>query len=192
MMKKLIWDLYRGYQGNMDEIGKLYSTIAAMLFYPDTYTEIFKKDKSLSPFSYNFEDILMDEILKNGCNISQIELNDILHSIHLENPEAREYAIETLAEFNDSTDEYVFTSIYTLQGVFPEDLAEKVHASLDCISDDVSFILTTTWMYCHHDCGINYRYQENEHPVVKLNSLSQEGLELALWRLEQIEKSLDK
>ena len=191
MMKKLIWDLYRGYQGNMDEIGKLYSTIAAMLFYPDTYTEIFKKDKSLSPFSYNFDDILMDEIL-NGCDISQIELNDILHSIHSENPEAREYAIDALAQFNDSTDEYTFESINTLQGVFPEELCEKVHASLDCISDDVSFILTTTWMYCHHDCGINYRYQENEHPVVKLNSLSKEGLELALWRLEQIEKSLNK
>ena len=191
-MKKLIWDLYDGYRGDKDEIGKLYSTIAAVLFYPDTYTEIFKKDKSLSPFSYNFEDILMDEFLENGCNISQIELNDILHSIHLKHPEAREYAIETLAEFNDSTDEYTFESINTLQGVFPEELGEKIHASLDCISDDVNFILTTTWMYCHHDCGINYRYQENEHPVVKLNSLSQEGLELALWRLEQIEKSLDK
>lgn len=190
MMKKLIWDLYRGYQGNKDEIGKLYSTLAAILFYPNNYVEIFKKDKALSVFSYNFEDIIVDEILYNGCDMSQIELNDILHKIHLENPEAREYAIETLAEFNDSTDEYVFTSIYTLQGVFPEDLAKKIHTSLDCISDDVNFILTTTWMYCHHDCGINYRYQENEHPVVKLNSLSQEGLELALWRLEQIEKSL--
>ena len=191
-MKKLIWDLYDGYRGDKDEIGKLYSTLAAILFYPNNYVEIFKKDKALSVFSYNFEDIIVDEILHNGCNISQIELNDILHKIHLENPEAREYAIETLAEFNGSTDEYVFTSIYTLQGVFPEELGEKIHASLDCISDDVSIILTTTWMYCHLDCGINYRYQENEHPVVKLNSLSQEGLELALWRLEQIEKSLDK
>ena len=193
-MKKLIMNLYDGYKGDKDEIGKLYSTLAAILFYPNNYVEIFKKDKHLSPsgFSYNFEDIIVDEIMYNGCNISQIELNDILHMIHIENPEAREYAIDALAQFNDSTDEYTFESINTLQGVFPEELCEKVHASLDCISDDVSFILTTTWMYCHHDCGINYRYQENEHPVVKLNSLSQEGLELALWRLEQIEKSLDK
>ena len=73
-MKKLIMNLYDGYKGDKDEIGKLYSTLAAILFYPNNYVEIFKKDKHLSPagFSYNFEDIIVDEIMYNGCNISQI------------------------------------------------------------------------------------------------------------------------
>ena len=50
--------------------------------------------------------------------------------------------------------------------------------------------VTTTWNYCHLECGSSYVYQENEKVEVSLNSLSQEAFELAVERLQTIEKNM--
>lgn len=185
---------------------QLYNSIACVLFYPTHAEEYFEKDsRRYNESKMNWEK--EREIQKMIFHLNFIKtwkgqhdvntFNMILHYMHEYckknlDIDLRSQCIENLSYYTKFRGSFVFMSINVLQGCVPKEIRSTIEEALNPISDDVSYEITTTWNYCHLECGNSYTYKENEKVEVNLNSLSEEAFELAIERLQEIEKEILK
>lgn len=185
-------------------VQQLYNSIACVLFYPAHAEEYFKKDSrryNESKMNWQKEREAQKMTFHLGFITSwkgqqdANTFNMILHMMHAQYKENMELdlrgqCIEDLSIYTKFSGSYVLMKTNVLQGCVPEELRKAIEEALNPIADDVSYEVTTTWNYCHLECGSSYVYQENEKVEVSLNSLSQEAFELAVERLQTIEKNM--
>ncbi|WP_288709934.1 hypothetical protein [uncultured Clostridium sp.] len=185
-------------------VQQLYNSIACVLFYPAHAKEYFEKD------SRRYNDAKMNwgkerEAQKMTFHLGFITswkgqqdvntFNMILHMMHSQYEESMELdlraqCIEDLSYYTKFSGSFVFAKTNVLQGCVPREIRKAIEEALNPIADDVSYEITTTWNYCHLECGSSYVYQKNEKVEVSLNSLSEEAFELAVERLQAIEKNM--
>lgn len=183
---------------------QLYNSIACALFYPAHAKDYFEKDsRRYNESKMNWEK--ERESQKMNFHLGFINawkgqrdentFNMILHYMHTYYAETMELdlrtqCIEDLSIYTKFSGSYVLMKTNVLQGCVPEELRKAIEEALNPIADDVSYEITTTWNYCHLECGSSYVYQKNEKVEVSLNSLSEEAFELAVERLQAIEKNM--
>lgn len=173
-----------------DDVYKFYTNIAGFLFYGQEYLK--KADERIK--NSIILDFIQERVIEllNASKEDVLMFNKFIHEIHLQFPYCREYAIDELGTLMGYDDEVVLESTNVRQGQVPNDIKKLIDDCLSSISDDLSYVVTTTWRYCHLDCGIDYQYQANEKIQVDLTSLSQQALDLAVDRLSKLNATLAK
>jgi len=158
-------------------LGQTYGTLLYAVLYGEDTT---KKQLLNAPF---INEWVAEYVL--DCNL--LLLNELLHYIHLKDNTIRQDGVEVVANIRGSITEswkdfsgnFIATGYRVFLGEFPEDLERIVEDTLSSIRDDVSITYTTTWMYCHLDCGFDYSYKENEHPRVEIACATKESFACA-------------
>lgn len=154
-------------------LGQTYGTVLYAVLYGEDTT---KKQLLNAPFVNEW---VAEHVL--GCNL--LLLNELLHYIHLKDNGIRQDGIEMVAGIRGSITEswkdfegnFIASGYRVFQGEFPEDLKKLVEDTLSPIRDDISVTYTSTWMYCHLDCGFDYTYKENELAQVEIASATKES-----------------
>lgn len=167
-----------------DEICSFYTIIAGFLFYGQEF--LAKNYKAYFPCGDIVQDILSE------CLEDNLLFNKFLHMMHIEVSSCRDYAIEELSQLMCQENRVTLSNTMVYQGCVPSDIKNKVDGLLSCLKDDLNYSLSTTWMHCHLDCGIDYKYVANEKVVVNLYSLSSQALNLAYDRLNTLNDTLKK
>ena len=168
-----------------DDVYNLYTNIFGISVYGDKY--LGKLDTSSLFVQYITEENLLKAPKETKA------FNKFLVILDKEFKEARGFAIEELGDLMGYNTEVTLDNTSITRDEISEELKKQINNSLTTI-DNLYYELSSSWVnnYYLNSFYSDYYCSENEKVVIKLYSLNQESLDLAIDRLNKINQSLAK